>query len=417
MPFYRYSALDARGAPMEGTIQAANPTEAASELAKRGFSQAKIIDPNVLAPASKPASRPVRTGKLNDKHRFFLFAQISDQFRAGINPGNALTAIANVTRRKDVADSLRRAGESAIQGGRISDVFEQYPALYPKHVSSVVRAGEEAGFLPAAFMRLAEQSQAAYKFKRFHWFVWMVALNALLAIPLVIVATQAFLRAFKKFEQSGSSGIGDAGVSIIQAFAEVLVWPMGPIILGVYAVIAVLYAFVSSDRFKMWRHRLGLSWPVLGPRGRHEGIHIFTWTLSKLSHAGISPFRSWELAAEAVPNLELSRRLVEAGDKIQAGSRLSEVVFGSKLFPDEYGPVLATGEMTGDVVSALERLADMSKTEFDASTTYAKARTTGWGCLGMIITAGILLAVLFYFFYHQLLGAALEGLPNPETMP
>lgn len=416
MPFFRYSARDAKGQTLEGTIKAADPNEAVAELTRRGFRSPQILDLPQPAPAAQPQGpQPIRTRKINDRIRFFLFTQISDQLRAGVNPANAFTAIAAVSRIEPVRQSLQRAGEHAAQGGQLSEVLGLYPDLYPQHVAYTLRAGEEGGFLPASCMYIAEQANSAYKFKRFHWFIWFAAANALLAIPLTLVATSAIMKAWRAIDATGGEGGAAGGITaMLKAFWEVLVWPLGPIILLCWGFLGLLYLYFSSSRFKMMRHRLGLYWPVLGARAKHEGITAFTWTLSHLSQAGLSPYRSWEVAAKAVPNLVLSEKIVEVGKKIEAGTKLSEAVFGSNLFPQEYAGVLSTGEMTGDVPSALNRLADMTRTEFEAQTAYAKLRTSGWGCLAIGVTAGIVLILLILFFYYQLPSEMLRGLEPPE---
>lgn len=422
MAFFRYSATDARGKPLQGTIQAADENAALVELQRRGFQSVQLLasgtaaparTPTPVAPAPKPAVR--RTRKISDRQRFYLFAQISDQLRAGVNPANAFTAISSVTRLPEVRQALQAAGEQAMRGGRISDVLEQYPDLFPDHVATTVRAGEEGGFLPAAAMQISDQAGAAYKFKRFHWFVWLVALNALLAIPIALLATSSFTKAFEKIDKTGGEGgFGSGLASIASAFIETLIWPAGPMVLATYTVFFVLYLYFGSDRFRLMRHRLGLHWPVLGKRAKHEGVTVFTWVLSKLANAGISPWRTWELASGSVPNLVLRRKLEDAGERLQAGSKVSEAIFGSKLFPEDYAPVIATGEMTGDLVGALERLAEMSRTDFEAATAYAKVRTSGWGCLGGCVTAGAILIVLLYWWFHQLIPTMLKGLELPD---
>src|SRR5947209_1998185 len=110
MPFYLYSALDASGKKLEGTIQAQSANEALHSLIVRGFRTPKIVGEKAGAamgqskqvksvtqsaplqinmPAAAPAPHVYRSRKSSDRERFFLFAQIADQLRAGINPAQA----------------------------------------------------------------------------------------------------------------------------------------------------------------------------------------------------------------------------------------------------------------------------------------------------------------------------------------
>lgn len=422
MAFFRYSAADAKGVPLNGTIESPSPEAALNELTHRGYRQVRLIPftpttaprpeakaaptPAVVSPTPTTTRPTVRTKKLGDKQRFFLFSQIAQQLKAGISPANGFSTIAGVTSDRTVKESLQYIADAANNGVPISDAMAVYPDLYPQHVVGLARAGEEGGFLPDALRMVSEQAGAAHKFKRFHWFVWVIAINAILAIPLVWLATRALLLMYDKLDKSGGGGGWEALSSAFsEKFAQFL-----PYVLAIYAVLAVLYFYFSSDKFKMARHRLGLKWPVLGKRARHESVSIFSWCMARVAHAGLAPYRVWALAADAVPNLEMRRRLLEAGSKMTHEAKLSDVIFGSRLFPEEFAPVISTGELTGDIAGALEQLADASKTEYEAANTFAKMRTAGWGVSAGCLTAGIALIIFAYFWYNEMFNKALSGI-------
>lgn len=457
MPFYRYSAFDAKGTQVEGTLQANTPDEALTQLSQRGFQKARILGtataPSAPAPATQRLTQPtgnqillntgqkpktpapfpttgaaksgapvpqaipqrpvVRTKNIGDKDRLFLFAQLSEQLRAGIGPVQAFESIANVTTNSNVKESLNYVAQCANKGIPISEGLAVYPDLYPPHVIGLTRAGEEGGFLPQALKQVSDQAGAAHKFKKFHWFVWLAGLNALLSIPLVWFATRAFLFAYDRAEKAGGENAG--GEFINQGFGDAL--SKYGLYVGIfYAIVIGLYIYFRSDSFRMPRHKLGLSVPALGRRARHESVHMFSWTLSKLAHAGLSPKRSWTLAAESVPNLEMRERLMHAGSRMTHEAKLSDVVFGARLFPDEFAPMVSTGETTGNIAGALEHLADASFTEYEVNTTMAKVRTAGCGCTAMLVTSGIVFIIFAWFWYREFYGKATGGLDMPESV-
>src|SRR2546423_8980750 len=167
MPFYLYSALDASGKKLEGTIQAQSANEALHSLIVRGFRTPKIVGekagaattaqprqvkPIVQAapiqinvPADAPAAQIYRSRKSSDRERFFLFAQIADQLRAGINPAQAFGELARTYKGQKFRDSLAMVAAAASEGRPISDVLALWPDLYPEHVVGLVRAGEVGG--------------------------------------------------------------------------------------------------------------------------------------------------------------------------------------------------------------------------------------------------------------------------------
>jgi general secretion pathway protein F len=412
MPFYLYSAVDSGGKKLEGTIQAENPNHAMQLLTQRGFRAPRIISerlpqgvPAAAAPVqinvpAAPKRQEYRTRKSTDRDLFFLFAQVSDQLRAGINPAQAFGELSRMYKAKKFRDSLGMIADAASEGKSISGVLELWPDLYPEHVVGLVRAGEMGGFLPEAAATISEQAGSAYKFKRFHWWIWLIALNGLLSIPLVLLFRQWLITYYEETEKTG--GQGDAYTLMAKVAWKFILWPYGPATLATFIVLWLLRNAFSSRPARLFRHRLGLSIPVLGGRARNESVTIFTWVLSRLARGGVPPNRSWELALASVPNLGMQERLENAGSLMNEGSRLSDVVFKSKIFPDEYAPAVATGELTGDVSGTLERLSQISRTEFEAGTVKSKAFTGSCGCTALLITTGIVTIVAVLAVYKDL---------------
>lgn len=443
MPFYRYSAIDPSGKMLDGTIQGGSPMEAIASLSKRGYKSVRVMA-EVAAPAAAPAPAPaarqvsrtpatgsaqpsgivlnrpaapapvaapaarkvIHTKRAKDKEIYFIFAMLADQLRAGMGPAQIFIEMARLTKNAKFRSSFNEIAESVSHGGTISEVCEIYPDLYPPHVTGMLRAAEAAGFLPDACATISEQAFNSWKFARFHWWAWVVVWNGLLSFPLVLLVRFALLRAFDRASQ------GETNPYIFgQEFANLL-WPYGPITLAVYLVLYLLHRFYNSRSLTELRHKVVLSLPVMGARARNESVTVFSWTLAKLSRGGMPPHNAWPLAMAAVPNLAVREKLRDSNRRMHEGSRISDALFESKLFPDEYAPTVSTGELTGDVSGSLERLANVSRTEFEASTVKAKAWNGTLGCLGLIAVTGIVTIILTYAWYREIHGKVLNEIES-----
>lgn len=437
MQSFRFSAVDENGRRVDGLIEADSQTEALRLIRSRGLRQGQVVSaptpasaptppapasfarpvpaatprPSVAAspvPAPAPApSGPIRTRLGKDKERLFVFSQLAQQLKAGINPMQAYQSIGRNT-ASHFGAPLVQIGLAAERGVPPSESMALYPRLFPPHVIGLAEAGEEGGFLPEAYAKIAEQADDSHRFRRFHWFVGPLMVRFILTLPIAWLLCRALLGWWDLNMKAG--GEGNQFQLLLQATGDALRWPVGPIALGVYVAITLLWMVYRSDSARLLRHSLGLKVPIYGPRGRNECINLFSWTLSRLSQAGVSPYRAWEIAIRAVPNLAMQARLRAAGRGMRDGTKLSEVIFGSKLFPDDYAAVVSTGEMVGDVAGSLQRLADVSKTEFETSTNYARYRSTSLGCLIMILTSAALCLPLAYTWYRELPAKALQEL-------
>ena len=452
MPFFRYAATDPQGKAVQGTVQATTPDEVARSLEQRGFKLTAILDPGAkhaipaavqpVAPSAPPVSvtpqrvvpivletpstpvvhqvsgarkplTPKRTRRGSDKERFFLFTQISNFLRAGVNPHQAFGDMGSRVRSEDYREAMLAVAQHAAEGIPISDVLAAYPDLFPTHVVGMVRAGEVGGFLPEAAQAAAQQAEAAHKFRRSLWFVWVVAIHAFLAIPVGYLAYRLFPRAYEITESSGASDFGGGVSAISSAFWELMLWPIGPAVLFVYAITIVLYLWANSRPMTARRHGWSLKTPLLGGRAKNEGLSLFAWVLSKVAQAGMPPNRSWEHGVETVPNLALREKLRAMGGRLHSGERLSTAFYDSHLFPDEYAPMMATAEMTGDVPGTLHKLSELSRQEFEISTTKSKAAAWIMSSTAVMVTAGILLIFLVVMWYYRMPETILKGMEVP----
>ncbi|HSI73972.1 MAG TPA: type II secretion system F family protein [Fimbriimonas sp.] len=436
MPFFQYSATDNTGRQVNGTLQAASQDAAMQALRSAGLNGVRFGNqgqlpltvsrqPHPIA-TTRPAPTPAKlvqrlpvvpehqiiTPRASDKARFFLFSQFGAMFKAGINPAQGLNDMAQ--RGGIFAAALGDMAAAAGEGIPLSRVMRKYPRLFPTHASALTEAGEQGGFLPAAFEEISRQAESAHKFGRWFVWAWFVAINALISIPLVLVVTRAMLLSWEKIDKEGG-GSGDLGWAMGQigrAMLEKFLWPWGPVIVLMWAVLYFGRRYVQSDRVTLFRHKIGLRYPVFGARARQENFARFSWTLSHLSRSGVAPARAWHLAAESVPNMAMREVLIRGGN-LTGSERLSDLIARSGVFPEEYAHIVATGEMTGNVPAAMEQITKMSTAEFDTATNYVKLRSGVWGCLGLFATSGIVLAILFYFWYHELMGAVLKGFDVP----
>lgn len=439
MAFYQYSARDSAGKNLEGTIEAQSSNEALHLLITRGLRTPRILAEKKDAPRAGPAvqaapkrqeakSSPAtalqinpiaaapppqirKSKKASDRERFFLFAQVADQLRAGINPAQCFGQLAQGYRVSKFRESLAMVAAAAAEGRPISDVLALWPYLYPEHVVGLMRAGEMGGFMPDAAATISEQALSAHKFKLFHFWIWLVAVN-LLGIPLAFMWRQSVLATWDKYEETAGSG---GSAVAFQTLGSTFLWPWLPIFIAIIAAVLGLRAYLGTRPMRRFRHEVGLRTPVLGGRARNESVTVFTWVLSRLSRGGVAPNRSWEMAVESVPNLAMQERLRCAGVMMNEGTRLSDVVFQSGLFPQEYAPAVATGELTGDVPGALDRLSQVSRAEFNTGTLKSLIFTGSLGCLVVTITGGILMIVIAWVLDHELLDKATKGTPLDQS--
>lgn len=449
MPFYQYSVSNKQGQLLEGTLQAANHDAARLALSNAGYSIYEIRErlmapqtaqtpaPPRTVPPPKPAPpsarvtppppRPkpvelasspkinavtggktaparVKTKPGRDKDLFFLFTQMGSYFRSGINPAQALVDLTARTRPL-YHDSLRYAAQVVSEGGRLSDALEHYPYLYPPDVIGVLRAGEASGFLPDATDEIARKMESSNHIKRrLFYFQWLFA-TTVLVTPVILAVIQGSLYSIQKQDVAGGTlNTGKVlGTGFLLSFLRDL-----PISLAVFGVIWAFHAWFNSMKMRDFRHKLVLRTPVIGPRARIEALSRFTWALGLISRGGLSPQSTYLLALQSVPNMALRRQLEAQGHQMTESDRLSSALRKTNLVPFEYGAIVETGEVTGDVPRALDSVYRASENEFQAQNATAVTRSSLflYLVLGLVITviAGWLLVKWYGGLFTTILG-------------
>lgn len=429
MPFFQYTATNSQGQQIQGSVQAGSLDEANRALTLQGFRVAQIHDARqapvaaapippvaqapslrsepprpqtsapvrVNMPAAKPLGHPVKTKLGTDKDTYFYFAQLAGYLRTGINPSQAFADVGNRTRRDDYREAFQRVSKNVIEGGSIADTLSLYPYLFPPHVAGTVRAGEVGGYLPDALQAISDQADSSRKFRR--WFVWLglAALSVIVCYPILKVFFDGALKTWDAQEKAG--GMAPGMKTYTSEMWTVLKW-VGPITL-IAAIIGIVLGFIwQSMRFRETRHRLALMVPTVRKRAKSESFAAFAWHLSNLAHAGIPPNRAWELASDTVPNQAIRESLIEQQGRMTEHTKLSEALFNTRMLPDEYAPMVQTGEITGDVPGQLMQASKMSQDEFALQDKASKARI---GCWILILTFGVGM-LLIYAMYGQFWG-------------
>ena len=437
MPFFRYQVEDAQGKILDGTVQASSEVEAHDKLTTRGFRIRYLADANQaiipqsptqanpvqnpiyapapspmtpLAPAAPPAPPTVTHTRKSTPHEiFFLFSQFASLLNAGVNPVQAFGTVGSRMRNPVWQRVLGQISMDAQAGKPVSGTMEQYPDLFPPYVLGLYQAGEAAGCLPEACQRISDQALNLRKMQRMLWLVTAVVINLVISIPLSFLISEALPRAYDKVSQTGGGvGVTEALGLILGAFWEKLLWPVGPATIATCLLAWLISRLYMARGRTLARHRLGLKMPIFGHRARAEGLSQFSWGLSRLSRAGYAPNSAWHRAAACVPNQALREDLDAMGRSLNEGTRLSEVFHHHQVFPNDFAPMTATAEMTGNVPLVMEQMSQLSDTEFQTQTERVRIKLSCWSCLGCFVSSAILLGMFWYGWYYKLTDRVLQ---------
>ena len=233
---------------------------------------------------------------------------------------------------------LRRLDAKLEQGLTFAESVTQSGGWLAEFDIALLRAGEESGRLDACLKILAEHYENRAKLMR-------MILGAL-AYPLGLLHFAIFVFPFATAFLSGD------WLGYVRGIATTLLPPY-------LALFIVIYA-CQGQRGERWRHLLERVWsmvPVLGTALRNLALSRLAVCLEALLNAGMPIAQAWEQAAAASGSTILHRTVRTWPHRIDLGVESpGELVRESRVFPELFRNLYATGEATGSLDDSLRRL-------------------------------------------------------------
>ena len=441
MPHFRYRALDKSGREVEGSIDAGDANAAVQQLSSQGLRLKSIAEdvqgvratrqpnpaqqrpveppkPAIQRPPQDPAFkqprpqhrvhiqqpkdpsakihvRQHRTKPSTDSDLFFIFSQLSSLLNAGISPAESAAMLSQRNRDPKFALALRDIAAMTAEGTALSTAMRHYPDLFPEGVVGAVHAGEQGGYLPEACEVISKQREEAKKLTAL--FKWPTVIGGASVICLLLVV--AAMKGLESGIDSINTGTTAPGDAMLQGAMRAIFGPVG---LALVVLISGFFIFRArwmkyENTFK--RHEKGIDVPIFGLRARNECLALFSWNLSKLAKAGLSPFASWQVAADAVPNVAFAENLRKVGRGMSENTKFSELFYQSSLFPHEVAVTIETGEMTGGIETALEQAMQVSRDRQMESDRLLKFKAGCWGTLLMFAGPALGVAIIWSIYY------------------
>ena len=359
MPDFTYEALANTGSRSQGTLSANSEREVMTMLDARG------LFPLRIEMVKESAARAVHgTGKVKAKYTSAFFAQMADLLRAGVPLLRSLQILEKQTTLPTMQVILREIHAKVADGTSLADAMGEHPRAFGELAVSMVRAGQEGGFLEDVLERIAAftENQEDLKSK----VIGALAYPAFLAIMglivlnvLVIFFVPKFEPVFKKLEEKGELPGLTVFLIGLSHFMRNYSWVL---ILGALGLIFLFRQWIrtESGRFTLdtWRLRI----PVVGNIYLQLALSRFTRILGTLLKNGIPILQSLRIAKDSAGNKVLTQAIDQAADNVTTGKTLAGPLSVCPYFPRDVIEMITVGEESNmlekvliDIANALEK--------------------------------------------------------------
>jgi general secretion pathway protein F/type IV pilus assembly protein PilC len=349
MPEFTYEALAGTGARTNGTMTANSEREVVSMLDAKGLFALKIEEAqgagNVRRGGRRVSSRVMAT----------FFSQLADLLRAGVPLLRCIEILERQSTNAALAEILREVHAKVADGTTLADALANFPRAFNELSVSMVRAGQEGGFLEDVLERIAHftEHQEDLKAKVIGALVYpaFLAVTAFIVLMvLVVFFVPLFEPIFKKLDDQGELPL--LTVALIGVSRAIIKYWWALAILGFAGFIA-FWQITSSDAARFWIDKMRLRMPVVGNIYLSFALSRFTRILGTLLRNGIPILHSLKIAKDSTGNRVLSAAIAEAAEHVTAGNKLAMPLASCKLLPRDIVEMISVGEESNQLEKVL----------------------------------------------------------------
>jgi general secretion pathway protein F/type IV pilus assembly protein PilC len=357
MPEFTYEAVTTAGQRNTGTLTAASEREVMAVLDSRGLFPVRIAaQAQQVGLAGRGWGRRVRS-----RYMATFYSQLADLLQAGVPLLKSLDVLERQSSQPALAGVIREVRARVADGSGLAEAMAQHPRVFDELAVSMVRAGQEGGFLEDVLKRIADftEHQEDLKAKVVGALVYplfLMVVGFAILIVLVIFIVPRFEPIFEKLAEKGEL---PWLTQVLLGVSHFLVGWGGAGTAAIAAMIMFLFATWShSERGRLrldgWRLRL----PGAGVIYLHLALARFTRILGTLLRNGIPILQALKIAKDSTGNKVLTQAIDQAANNVTAGASLAAPLGACKHFPRDVVEMVAVGEESNKLESVLLNIAD-----------------------------------------------------------
>ncbi|HSR61855.1 MAG TPA: type II secretion system F family protein [Gammaproteobacteria bacterium] len=347
MEVFQYKAIDSTGRLHNGKVDAVNIADLESRLGRMGLDLVNYKDLG--------SSGPKITGTGVTRRDLITFCfHIEQTSRAGVPILDSLEDLRDSVDNPRMREVIAAMIES-IEGGRtLSEAMRDYPAVFDKIFSSLVRAGEQSGELSQVFYNIGEnlkwQDEQVSQVKRllmYPIFVGTVVLGVVFFLMMYLVPE--LLRFVTTMGQELPAHTR-ALIMVSNVFVDYwYIIVFAPLVL----IVGLIIAARTSDEMRYRVDKMKLAVPVVGPILKKIILTRLSSFFAIMYASGITIIDCIRTGEEIVGNKVIEEAMHEVGQQIADGATLSRSFEKTGLFPPLVLRMIRVGENTGALESSL----------------------------------------------------------------
>jgi len=377
-------------------VEAAGIGDAKVQLEREGFKVFAVSTAGGGLSSFLPFGGSNKKGRIKQADFLLFNQQLSALLRAGIPVLQSINLLKTRSGSANLREVLVDVEDKIKSGVPLSEAFEAQ-GLFPKIYTASILSGEKSGALDDVLLRFVEYLKRSVGVSR--------KLRGALAYPAFLLLASGLMVAFltlyivprmSDLFQSLSANRGLPTVTVVvlaisNGVANNIWW-----LLPMFVIVgAGLFIWLRTERGKLLLHRFLLRLPVAGLLIRNMATAQLARSLSTLLSGGITVPDSWEIASQALNNLDLRSRSRAVLPMIREGRGFTEALEKSGWIPELALDMIGIGEKSGSLREMLDEVAAFYDAEAEVR---LEQLTTLLEPLILVFMAGIVVVILLAIY-------------------
>ncbi|REJ76623.1 MAG: type II secretion system F family protein [Planctomycetota bacterium] len=355
MPDFQYIAREISGRQVTGTLAASSQQDAL------GLLSAQQLFPISVAPAEELKSQWKLSGRrVRARQKAVFYSQLADLLKSGVPLLRSLELLEQQATSPAFAAVLQDVREQVADGTRLHDALRRHQRVFGDLVVSMVRAGEEGGFLEEVLKRTAAFTDHQEDLKgrvlgAMVYPLFLMIFGTGIVVVLLIKFVPKFEPIFERMAERNQLPWATTALLGMSDFAQAYWWLIAlALALGAWGLNYAAHTETGRWRLDTIRLRAYGIGRIIGSLA----VARFCRVLGTLLRNGVPILQSLGIAKDATGNAVLSKAIADASDNISEGKSLAKPLGASGEFPPEIVEMISVGEEANNLENVLVDIAD-----------------------------------------------------------
>ena len=338
---------------VEGSIDADSDTAAIDRLGSRGLFPITLTEALSTVTASHSAFRR----RLTARTLAHMSRQLADLLGGGLTLFYALALLAEQTEDRTLRAIITDVAQAVHEGQSFSEALANHPHVFSPLYLSMIKAGETGGALEAVLGRLADllTAQSEFRSRVLSALLYPLVVLSMGLITVVVLLTYVVPKLTILFAETGQ--VLPLPTRLLLGISDALSHGWWLWLIGWVAVLAGWRMGARNPAGRATVDRWILQTPLVGPLVRKSQTAQFTRNLGGMIAQGVPVLQALEVAGSTMANTILRRAVERMQQAVREGESVASALALTHQFPAFVGNLIAVGEESGTLDSALLKIA------------------------------------------------------------